>query len=55
MDRNTSSNSCAAAIAMLARGVQAVSREEALRFLTEFGDVEQRLARVRNELRLAEE
>jgi len=41
---------------MLAPGAQALSREEALRLLGELGEVEQRLARLRNELRrLAEE
>jgi len=43
-------------VPMLAPGAQAPSREEALRLLSEPGDVEQRLARLRAELRrLAEE
>jgi len=43
-------------VAKLGPGVQALSREEALRLLSEVGEVEQRLERIRAELRrLAEE
>jgi len=56
MDRHYELELLRRSVAMLAPGAPAVSREDALRLLSELGDVEQRLARLRDELRrLAEE
>jgi len=50
-DRNDQFQLLRRSVAMLVPGAQALSREEALRLLSELGEVEQRLARLRAELR----